>query len=278
MNWVLAERIIRAALDEDLGYGDITTELTPGRDKIVTATFIVKQDGVLCGGPVAERCFTLIEPAAEVSFSIAEGDEIKAGTALGKVRAKALTILSAERVALNFLQRMSGIATVARRLARQAGPNSTIVVETRKTTPGLRLFEKHAVRVGGGYNHRMGLDGAVMLKDNHFALAGGDPAELVRAVRDRVSHTMKVIAEAGRPEMVEPLTAAGADVVLLDNFTPEQVRRAVEQIAGRALIEVSGGITEENFAKYLVPGVEAISMGALTHSVKALDISLELGL
>jgi len=278
MNWVLAERIIRAALEEDLGYGDITTELTPGRDKIVTAAFVVKQDGVLCGGPVAERCYLLLDPHAEVSFGIDEGYEVKAGTVLGKVRASALTILSAERVALNFLQRMSGIASVARRLARLAGPNNTAVVETRKTTPGLRLFEKHAVKVGGGYNHRMGLDGAVMLKDNHFALAGGDPAELVRTVKDRAGHTAKLIAEAGDPEMVEPLTVAGADVVLLDNFTPDQVRQAVKQIDGRALIEVSGGITEENFADYLVPGVEAISMGALTHSVKALDISLELGL
>lgn len=275
MNWLTAERIIRAALDEDLGFGDITTELTPGRNNPASGRFLFKEDGVLCGGGVVERCFKLLDPSAAVEFSSQEGYEIPAGTVVGAVSGPAWAILSAERVALNFLQRMSGIATVARRLARRAGPHEIIVVETRKTTPGLRLFEKYAVKTGSGYNHRMNLDDAVMLKDNHFALAGMPPGELVSAVKERLSHAMKLIAEAGDPAMVEPLVAAGADVVLLDNFTPEQVRRAVEQVAGRALIEISGGINEANLDDYLIKGVEAISIGALTHSVKSLDISLE---
>ncbi len=275
MNWVLADELIRRALIEDLGYGDVTTELTPNRHREVTARFLLKEDGVLCGSQVAARCFSLLDAAVRSSFTVEEGHEAEAGTVVGEVTGPAHAVLSGERVALNFLQRMSGIASLARRLARRAGPNESCVVETRKTTPGFRLFEKYAVRTGSGYNHRMGLDHAVMLKDNHFALAGGDPAELVRAVRDRVSHTMRVIAEAGDPGMVEPLAAAGADVIVLDNFTPEQVRAAVQQIAGRALIELSGGINEDNLDDYLIKGVEAISIGALTHSYRALDISLE---
>lgn len=276
MNWLLAEDIIRTALEEDLGYGDITTALTPGNRKPVAARFLFKEDGVLCGSGVVQRCFSLLDGGTECTFTTNEGYEVEAGTVIGEVRGPAWAILGAERVALNFLQRMSGIATVARRLARRAGPHEIIVVETRKTTPGLRLFEKYAVRTGGGYNHRMNLDDTVMLKDNHFALSGMTPGELVRAVRDRMSHAMKLIAEAGDPSMVEPLVAAGADVVLLDNFTPEQVQQAVKQVAGRALIEVSGGINEDNLDDYLIKGVEAISIGALTHSVKALDISLEM--
>lgn len=276
MNWVLADELIRRALTEDLGYGDVTTQLTPNHHREVTGRFLLKEDGVLCGSQVAARCFSLLDAVAKTSFSVEEGYEVKAGTVVGEVTGPALAVLSGERVALNFLQRMSGIATMARRLARRAGLSESCVVETRKTTPGFRLFEKYAVKTGSGYNHRMGLDHAVMLKDNHFALAGGDPADLVRAVKDRVSHTMKVLAEAGDPGMVEPLAAAGADVIVLDNFTPDQVRAAVEQIAGRALIELSGGINEDNLDDYLIKGVEAISIGALTHSYRALDISLEL--
>ena len=276
MNWVLADELIRRALTEDLGYGDVTTELTPNRHRDVTGRFLLKEDGVLCGSQVAVRCFSLLDAAARASFTVEEGHEAKAGTVVGEVTGPALAVLSGERVALNFLQRMSGIATMARRLARRAGLSESCVVETRKTTPGFRLFEKYAVKTGSGYNHRMGLDHAVMLKDNHFALAGGDPADLVRAVKDRVSHTMKVMVEAGDPGMVESLAAAGADVIILDNFTPDQARAAVEQIAGRALIELSGGINEDNLDDYLIKGVEAISIGALTHSYRALDISLEL--
>lgn len=276
VNWLLAEDIIRRALLEDLGHGDITTELLPGADRVVNGRFLVKQAGVFCGGPVAKRCFSLLDPGCIADFHIAEGTAVSAGTVGGTVTGPARSVLAAERVALNFLQRLSGIATQARRLAGICQPHGIRVVETRKTTPGLRMFEKYAVRTGGGFNHRMDLDHAVMLKDNHFALAGGDPAEVVRGIKSRVSHTMKVIAEAGDPALIEPLVVAGADVVLLDNFTPEQVRAAVAQIAGRALIELSGGISVRNIEHYLIKGVDVISIGALTHSFEALDISLDL--
>ena len=276
MNWLSAEQTIRSALIEDIGHGDISTELTPGNDQIVTGRFKAKQEGVLCGCEVAARCFTLVDPSAEVMFSTTDGADLVPGTVFGQVRGPARCVLTAERVALNFLQRMSGIATQAWRLARRCQPYGIRVVETRKTTPGLRMFEKYAVLTGGGYNHRMDLDHAVMLKDNHFALAGGDPAEAVRSVKARVSHTMKVVAEAGNPEMVEPLVSAGADVVLLDNFTPAQVSAAVARIDGRALVELSGGINEDNLEEYLLKGVDVISIGALTHSFRALDISLDI--
>lgn len=276
MHRLLVEQIVERALLEDLGPGDITTGLLPNSDQRITAGLLFREAGIMCGAAVAARCFTMLDGAAEVEFSAVDGQEVAAGARAGLVSAVAPAVLGAERVALNFLQRMSGIATFARRLARRAGPHEIIVVETRKTTPGLRALEKYAVKTGSGYNHRMNLGDAVMLKDNHFALAGQDPAEVVRAVKERISHAMKLIAEAGDPSMVEPLVAAGADVVLLDNFTPEQVRAAVAQVAGRAMIEVSGGITEDNLDDYLVKGVDAISIGALTHSCRALDISLEL--
>lgn len=276
VNWLLAEETIRRALTEDLGHGDITTELLAGADQVVNARFLIKQDGVFCGGPVAKRCFSLLDPACTAAFSMAEGDDAAAGTIAGTVTGPARSVLSAERVALNFLQRLSGIATQARRLAAICQPHGIRVVETRKTTPGLRLLEKYAVRTGGGYNHRMDLDHAVMLKDNHFALAGGDPGDVVRGIKSRVSHTMKVIAEAGDPTMIEPLAVAGADVILLDNFTPDQVRSAIGIINGRAIIELSGGISIANIDQYLIKGVDVISIGALTHSFQALDISLDL--
>ena len=276
MNWLLAEDIIRRALIEDLGHGDITTELLPGSGRSVKGRLLVKQYGVLCGCEVARRCFNCLDASLSVEFSAADGDEIPAGVVIGTVSGPAQSILAAERVALNFIQRLSGIATQARTLAARCEPHGIRVVETRKTTPGLRMLEKYAVRTGGGYNHRMDLDHAVMLKDNHFALAGGSPAAVVKAVKARVSHTMMIVAEAGDPAMVEPLVSAGADVVLLDNFTPDQVRSAVKSIAGRAVIELSGGINAGNIGDYLIRGVDVISIGALTHSYHALDISLDI--
>lgn len=276
VNTLLVDRIVKRALLEDLGHGDITTELTPNSDQRVTGGFLFKEGGVLCGADVAARCFTMLDASAEVEFGADDGDHVAAGTRAGLVSGTATAVLGAERVALNFLQRLCGIATYARSLARRASPYGIRIVETRKTTPGLRVLEKYAVRTGGGFNHRMDLDHAVMLKDNHFALAGLEPAELVSAVKGRTSHTMKVIAEAANPGMIEPLVKAGADVVLLDNFTPEQVGAAVAQIAGRCLIELSGGINAANLDDYLIEGVDVISIGALTHSYRALDISLEL--
>ena len=236
---------------------------------------IANEAGVFCGGEVARRCFQLVDSACRVELEHADGEEINTGVLLGTVKGSGSCILAAERVALNFLQRLSGIATLTRRFAERARPHGIRITDTRKTTPGLRILEKYAVRVGGGFNHRMSLDQCVMLKDNHFALAGGDPGEVVREVKTRAGHAMKVIAEAGSPAMVEPLVSAGADVVLLDNFSPEEVKEAVKVINGRCLTEVSGGVREDNLESYLIPGIDVISIGALTHSYRSLDISLE---
>jgi len=283
MNWLAVDDIIRAALVEDLGHGDITTELLPEPRLPVRAAFLARQPGVLCGAEVAARCFTTLDGGCTVHLELADGAELAEGARCGEVFGPASAVLSAERTALNFLQRLSGIATFTRRLAQRAAPHGIRVVETRKTTPLLRTLEKYAVRVGGGFNHRFGLDSCVMLKDNHFAVAGGESAGLVRAVKARLSHTMKLIAEAQTPEMALALAEAGADVVLLDNFAPQQVAEAVRlvgdaaSLAGRdVLIEVSGGVTEANLDAYLLPGVDVISIGALTHSYRALDISLEI--
>jgi nicotinate-nucleotide pyrophosphorylase (carboxylating) len=220
----------------------------------------------------------LLDNAVDVELYLEDGAELKDGAEIGEVRGRAGSLLAAERVALNFLQRMSGIATTARRLAQRAAPHGIRIVETRKTTPGLRMLEKYAVRVGGGYNHRYDMSSAVLLKDNHFALSELDPGDLVRYARRHASHALRVIAEATDPEVVEEVAAAGADVILLDNFTPDEVRWAVRAIAGRAVVEVSGGVTESNLDSYVIPGVDVISMGALTHSYRALDISLEIEL
>ncbi len=278
MNQLLVDEILRQALLEDLGHGDITTALMPQAGRRASAYFLAKQDGVLAGIEVAARCFSLLDPACAAELKLADGAQLQPGDVLGTVRGPAAALLGAERVALNFLQRLSGIATLTHAFACQAQAAGIRISETRKTTPLLRTLEKYAVRVGGGHNHRLDLDHCVMLKDNHFALWGGEPGALVRQVKAGASHTMKVIAEAGAPGMVAPLLEAGADVILLDNFTPEQVRAAVAEIAGRAAVEVSGGVNAANLAGYLIPGVDVISIGALTHSVKSLDISLELEL
>jgi nicotinate-nucleotide pyrophosphorylase (carboxylating) len=275
MNRLIVDELIRTALIEDIGGGDVTTELLPEAGRGAAGVLLSKGFGVLCGAGVAARCFTLLDPNVSVELFLDEGAELKDGTEIGEVRGRAASLLAAERVALNFIQRMSGIATTARRLAERAAQRGIRIVETRKTTPGLRALEKYAVQVGGGAGHRYDLSSAVFLKDNHFALSRQKPGELVRRVRAQASHALRVIAEAADPDMVTELADAGADVVLLDNFTPDEVRWAVGVIARRALVEVSGGVTEANLDSYLIPGVDVISMGALTHSVRALDISLE---
>lgn len=301
MNWLAAERIIRNALEEDLGAGDITTEFVIPADARAVGRFICKSPGVLCGAEVARRAFRLLDPEAKFDAYrvdggfgwLEDGTEVEAGTLLGSVECSSRALLSSERVALNFLQRLSGIATLARRIFQLTEQGQTwqyTICETRKTTPGLRMFEKYAVRVGCGDNHRIGLDSAVMLKDNHFALAGASTVTVVGAARMKLSHTMKMLAEATTLELARELIGLGVDIIVLDNFTPEEVRAAVAiaedpeiqrqrserfKVAARVTIEVSGGISEANISDYLIPGVDVISIGALTHSAPALDISLE---
>jgi nicotinate-nucleotide pyrophosphorylase (carboxylating) len=301
VNWLAADDIIRAALNEDLGAGDITTELALPPGARARGCFVAKAAGVLCGAELAQHAFAILS-AAEVSRASgssgppalafsgwqADGTELASGQTVGRVECSAATLLGAERVALNMLQRLSGIATFARRLAVRAAPLGIHVCETRKTTPGLRVLEKYAVRTGGGFNHRIGLDSAILLKDNHFALSGKPPAEVVRDVRAHAGHTLRIISEATSPEMCAALAHAGTNVVLLDNFSPDAVRDALALVAspemavartglglGRVVVEVSGGVSEANLDSYLIRGVDVISIGALTHSAPALDISLE---
>jgi nicotinate-nucleotide pyrophosphorylase (carboxylating) len=289
VNWLLADKIIRSALEEDLGAGDITTELALPAAANVQGQLLAKAEGVLCGVELARRAFMLLDPAVRFTGEwLEDGATLAPGRGIGRIACQAAAVLGAERVALNLLQRLSGIATFARQLAARATPHGIHICETRKTTPGLRVLEKYAVRVGGGFNHRIGLDSAVLLKDNHFALSGKAPGDLVREVRAHAGHTLRLIAEAASPAMFEELARAGADVVLLDNFAPAAVRDAVHSATsaemafartalglGRVVLEVSGGVNAANLDEYLIPGVDVISIGALTHSAPALDISLE---
>jgi nicotinate-nucleotide pyrophosphorylase (carboxylating) len=269
--------IVAAALSEDIGHGDLSTDLLPGAMREVTGRFVCKESGVLCGGSVAMRCFEQLDPQCRCEFSVADGSPVRPGEMVGAVQGSWAAVLGAERVALNFLQRMSGIASKTRRFAERAAVHGIRIAETRKTTPGLRILEKYAVRCGGGFNHRMDLSDAVMLKDNHFACAGIAPGALVERARKLSGHTVKIVAEAVTVPMAQELAAAGADVVLLDNMSPALITEAVAVVAGRSLIEVSGGITEQNLDQFMIPGVQVISIGALTHSYDALDISLEVG-
>jgi nicotinate-nucleotide pyrophosphorylase (carboxylating) len=275
VNRLEVDEILRRALLEDIGGGDVTTDLLPEAMRPATGILLAKAPGVLCGAGIAARCCSLLDTSTEVELFLEDGADLKDGTEIGEIRGRAAALLAAERTALNFLQHMSGIATVSRRLAQRAAASGIRIVETRKTTPGLRVLEKYAVRIGGGYNHRYDLSSAVLLKDNHFALSPLDPGDLVRHARRQASHALRVIAEAADPEVVDELAEAGADVILLDNFTPDEIRLAVRAIAGRCVVEVSGGVNEQNLDAYLIPGVNVISSGALTHSVRALDISLE---
>ncbi|MEW6423297.1 MAG: carboxylating nicotinate-nucleotide diphosphorylase [Bacillota bacterium] len=263
------------ALREDVGSGDVTTNSIISPDLNVAALIIAKEEGVAAGLPVAEAVFRLLDGAISFSSRVREGEQVKEGQALASVSGRARAILTGERVALNFLQRLCGIATYTRRLVRLLDGYPVKIVDTRKTTPGLRLLEKYAVRVGGGKNHRFGLYDAVLIKDNHLKVAGSI-ARAVQLARASVPLTMKIEVETENLDQVEEALAAGADIIMLDNMEPEAMREAVSLVAGRALLEASGGINEKNILAVARSGVDFISVGALTHSAPALDISLEI--
>src|SRR6476469_9186157 len=270
------EAIIRLALAEDIGRGDLTTEATVPAETMGRAVILQKAPGVLCGLPVVAAVFEALDPRVKVTFSAEEGsvgDRREVATIEGPARA----ILTGERTALNFLQRLSGVATMSRRAKEAVEGTGATVLDTRKTTPGHRVLEKYAVRVGGCHNHRAGLDDAVLIKDNHIRAAGGiTPA--VQAARLRVGPAQLVEVEVTNPAELDEALAAGADLVLLDNHSTEQLRAAVKQAAGRARLEASGGITLDNLAEVASTGVNYISLGALTHSAGSLDFSLEITL
>ncbi|HWI53521.1 MAG TPA: carboxylating nicotinate-nucleotide diphosphorylase [Symbiobacteriaceae bacterium] len=275
LNPIAVEEIVRRALLEDIGPGDITTEATIPADKLCTAVIIAKEEGVLCGQPVAQIVFRVMDPSLSYEILVPEGSRVTPGMEVARITGSARSVLTAERVALNFLQRMSGIATITRRLSDAIKYYHARLVETRKTTPGLRIFEKYAVRVGGGLNHRYGLHDAILIKDNHIAVAGGVRQSII-AARKVASHTSRVEVEVDTLEQLQEALDSGADIILLDNMDADTMRRAVEMTAGKAILEASGGITAANLEDVARTGVDIISMGALTHSVKALDLSLDI--
>jgi nicotinate-nucleotide pyrophosphorylase (carboxylating) len=267
-------RIVRQAIEEDVGARDATTEATVEAAARATGIFVAKQSLLIAGLDVALEVFRTVDPLITWETRAREGDRFEAGNAIASVTGSARGILTAERVALNFLQRMSGIATITRAFVDAVAGTKAKIRDTRKTTPGLRLLEKRAVSVGGGSPHRSGLDSAILVKDNHVLMAGSVGEATRRAVA--AAGELHVEIEVDRPEQIEEALAAGAQMILLDNFRPEQVAAAVKRIGGRVPVEVSGGIRLENVRAYAEAGPDFIAVGALTHSAPAVDISLDI--
>lgn len=267
------EALVGRFLEEDIGRGDRTTEAVVPEDRRGRARIEAREPAVIAGLDVARICFSLL---GDVTWEpqVSDGDRVEAGARVVGIEGPLRSILTAERTALNLLQRLSGIATTTRRYVDAVSGTAARVVDTRKTTPGLRLLEKYAVRVGGGSNHRAGLDDGILVKDNHIAAAGSVTEAVTRALADR-PHGLKVEVEVQALDQLDEALAAGAEAVLLDNMTPGMVREAVSRAGGKALLEASGGITLETVSEYAKTGVDLISVGALTHSVRAIDLSLE---
>lgn len=266
---------IQRALAEDVGPGDVTSEWTLEPELQASGAFLVKEPGVIAGLEVVEEVFRQVDANVRFQALVADGVPVHPGDVVARVEGTAISLLSAERVALNFLQRMSGIATTARRYVEAVQGHYAIILDTRKTCPGLRVIDKLAVRLGGASNHRLGLYDMVLIKDNHIVAAGGITAA-VRRVRARNSQNLPVEVEVTNLDQLAEALSAGVDRVLLDNMDLETMRRAVEMARGRVPTEASGGITLENVAQVAATGVDYISVGALTHSVQALDVSLEI--
>lgn len=266
--------LILSALDEDITSEDVSTnsvmpDATPGEVDLVC-----KEDGILCGVQVFARVFTLIDPETKIEFYAEDGDRITKGQFVAKVRGDIRVLLSGERTALNYLQRMSGVATYTNNVAKLLEGTKTKLLDTRKTTPNNRIFEKYAVRVGGGNNHRYNLSDSVLLKDNHIG-AAGSVKKAVEMAKEYAPFVRKIEVEVENLDMVKEAVEAGAHIIMLDNMTHDQLREAIDYIDGRAEIEVSGNVTRENIAKLTDLGVDYISSGALTHSSPILDLSLK---
>ena len=267
------DHIIRNALQEDIGLGDVTTMATIEPDVQARAELVAKEDFVLSGIDVAGRVFALLDKDISFEKLKQDGQTVRRGEVLAWLRGSASALLQGERVALNLLQRMSGVATQTSRFVQQVEGTGATIVDTRKTTPGLRVLDKYSVRMGGGRNHRTSLYDGVLIKENHSAAAGGI-ATAVRRARERVPHTLKIEVETRNMQEVEEALGSGADIILLDNMSPAQLREAVALIAGRALSEASGGVNLDTVREIAETGVNLISVGALTHSSRAVDISM----
>jgi nicotinate-nucleotide pyrophosphorylase (carboxylating) len=271
----LVESAVKAALDEDLGIaGDVTTNATIPQGTRCEASIVARQSGVVAGLALAEASFRALDPEVAISREKADGDAVKEGQSLLRISGDARAVLSAERVALNFLGRLSGIATLTRRYVDAVAGTRAKIVDTRKTTPSLRAFEKHAVRCGGGHNHRVGLFDAVLIKDNHIVAAGSITAA-IRAARAAAGHTLKIEVEVDTLEQLKAALEEKIDCVLLDNMEPATLTKAVKMIAGRCLAEASGGVNLSTVSEIAATGVDLISVGALTHSAPVLDLGLD---
>ena len=268
-------RVVSQALEEDRGAGDVTSQLTVDPARQARGDFRAKAELVLAGWPVVAETFRILSDRFACEAFFGEGDRVPRGSLLGTVRGPAVPLLGGERVALNFLQRCSGIATLTRAMVGAVEGTGISVLDTRKTTPGLRFLEKYAVAMGGGKNHRFGLYDGILIKENHIRAAGGIEAAVSR-VRSGSGHAQRIEVEVSDLRELEQALRVGVEAVLLDNMTPGQVRECVARTRGRALLEVSGGIDLRNIRDYAVTGVDCISVGALTHSARAADISLEL--
>jgi nicotinate-nucleotide pyrophosphorylase (carboxylating) len=267
------ERVVLAALAEDIGAGDVTTEATVSEDAVGTAALLVKEPGVVCGLVVAETVFRALDPEIRFEAFRADGDLVETSAVVARVEGSQRAILTGERVALNFLGRLSGIATLTRRYVDAVEGTGVAVLDTRKTTPGLRALEKHAVASGGGTNHRFGLEDGVLVKDNHLR-AAGSIAAAVELLRDATDLPVEV--ECDTLDQVSEALDVGVDAILLDNMTLDELREAVALTKGRARLEASGGVSLETIRAIAETGVDEISVGALTHSARSLDVSLEL--
>ena len=273
LNYLIVDKIINDALKEDIPYGDITASAIVTNGSKDKASLIDKEDGIICGLPVFERVFTILGDVTFKSF-INEGSSVTKGDIIGELYGDALNILMGERVALNLLQKMSGIATLTNKYVKKLEGLNTKLLDTRKTTANLRILEKYAVKIGGGHNHRFSLSDGILIKDNHIGYAGSIK-NAIKLAKENSSFVRKIEVETEYKEQILEAIEAGADIIMLDNMTPNQVKEMVKLIAGRAITECSGNITLDTIRSYALSGVDFISSGELTHSVKAFDISLK---
>jgi nicotinate-nucleotide pyrophosphorylase (carboxylating) len=274
----MIDRAVAAALEEDAPWGDITSEMLIPASAVARADLVAREAGIFSGGEVFAAAFRLTDPAIEVDLIVEDGEYFEKGGVLATVAGPARGVLTAERIGLNFVQRMSGIATLTAGYVAEVTHTGARIADTRKTTPGLRAFERHAVMNGGGHNHRFSLSDAVMAKDNHLAVLAQKGVSVTAALQGaiaRLPHTTHVEVEVDRLEQIDAVLAAGVGTIMLDNFSLEDLRRGVEKVAGRAVVEASGGVSLETVRVIAETGVDVISVGALTHSARALDLGLD---
>lgn len=275
LNWILINKIILNALEEDINYGDVTTEYIVSEDSISSGFFMAKEDGIIAGIEIAKKVFSLVDKKIKFKTDIKDGDMVKKGEIFATVEGATKNLLIGERTALNFMQRVSGIATLTNKFVKEVEGTDAIIVDTRKTIPGLRILDKYGVKCGGGRNHRINLSDAVMIKDNHIEAAGGITNAFDK-IRKNIGHTVKIEVEVKNIDEVKEAVECKADIIMLDNMDINACTEAVRYINKRSIVEASGNVDEEKARQLAGAGVDVISIGALTHSVKAMDISMKI--